>query len=146
MDKQDKYWIHNDNFYNNYFSRYGVPYPAIIELSSDARKLAEKYNNRISHSQALAWILSGEVPNQLKYEASKSFDGQVIEIFEEELEGLNNEYIKDCIYDTIDSALATGKLSHKYVHSKYFLQIEIFSTAIWERITKLNSYQPRCTR
>lgn len=40
----------------------GSPYAAVNYISSEARKLASKYDNVILHSEAIDWVITGEKP------------------------------------------------------------------------------------
>lgn len=44
----------------------GSPYAAVNYISSEARKLANKYDNIILHSEAIDWVVTGEMPDILK--------------------------------------------------------------------------------
>lgn len=53
---------------NKYLQKYidkcnGNVFEATMMVASLARSLANKYDNRILHSEALTWILTGERPN-----------------------------------------------------------------------------------
>lgn len=43
----------------------GSSYAAVNYISSEARKLASKYDNLILHSEAIDWIITGEKPKIL---------------------------------------------------------------------------------
>lgn len=43
----------------------GNTYAAVLDLSRSAKNLTSKYNNAISSSRAISWLLTGEKPKEL---------------------------------------------------------------------------------
>lgn len=50
---------------HEFVEAYGNPYLAVKHIGQMARRVAEKYDNRILHSEAISWIVNGEKPDMI---------------------------------------------------------------------------------
>lgn len=56
----------NDNIkFDEYAKQHGSRFTATMLVAEQARYLAEKHHNVITHAQALHWVLSGETPEEI---------------------------------------------------------------------------------
>lgn len=58
--------VHDNKYLSEYINKCGGKYNATVFVGKEARKLCEKYDNVISHAEALTWLLSGVVPEGVK--------------------------------------------------------------------------------
>lgn len=57
--------LNDNNKFLEYEKQCGSKFAATTFVAEEARKLAEKYHNVITHAEALHWVLSGEVPENI---------------------------------------------------------------------------------
>lgn len=57
--------LKDNNKFEKYVEHCGSRYSATMFVAEKARKLAEKFDNVISHAEALHWVLSGEIPENI---------------------------------------------------------------------------------
>lgn len=109
------YW-RNDSVFNEYSEYCGNSFEAIRIISNCGRLLAEGYNNRITHSQALNWVVTGTIPNCLLQSNSKvtlELD-RVSNIISDNLEYVDDKDIRISVNRTIIDYLETRHLVYQY--------------------------------
>ena len=57
--------LDDNKVFEEYVKQCGSRFSATTFVAEQARKLAEKYDNVITHAEALHWILSGETPENI---------------------------------------------------------------------------------
>lgn len=106
---------------NNEFEKYvelcDNKYLAAMFVAEKARHLAEKYHNVINHSEALHWVLSGEIPeNIFKHD-------EIIRRRKQKSLGSAREYLSNVLDEPVRKSVLTSlKLSKKAGHLIYYYE------------------------
>lgn len=112
------YW-RNDSVFNEYSEYCGNSFEAIRIISNCGRLLAEGYNNRITHSQALNWVVTGNIPSCLfREDSSTTLElNRVLSVISDNLEYVDDKDIRTCVNRTIIDYLETRHLVYQYQES-----------------------------
>lgn len=137
--------VHNNENLDRYIKQCGGKYNATVFVGKEARRLCEKYDNVISHAEALTWILSGVVPEGVKqYE---------IRIKQREQRSL--WYAKEYLSNILDkevrkSVLESIRRSKNRNHIEFFYgevfeeprrtRIRILTRKIWDEMKSIEYY------
>lgn len=106
----------DDRFQKLYDRLCGSRYSATIFITKEARKLCNQYQNVIQFSQALAWVLSGVVPQEiihykhLVHQRNLNATKYVDYI----LESVSDSSVRDSVYESLRRSTAAGHLIYWY--------------------------------
>lgn len=123
----------------------GNRYVATTFVSKQAKILAEKYQNVISYSEALTWIISGKAPkiiSNYKYILKQREKGPLI-LADSMLSNIQDEKIKQSVLESIKRSNKVGHLIYFYkdVYDKYRrARIRILTNIIWDEMRKQGEF------
>lgn len=128
--------VHDNHNFPKYVELCGNTYAATLFVGKYARKLAEKYSNVISHAEALAWILSGVVPEGVKNysERIKQRSQRSLMYAKESLVGVLDENVKNSVLESLRRSKKEGHLLYVYeeVYDKDLqARVRVLTNKIW---------------
>ena len=96
---------------------YGSEYAAAYYVAKEARRRAEAYDNRILHSEAIDWVMSGNCPKSILQARQRSYD----KIIFEKLSMIKDQNIKISVSISVACSLQSHHLIYIYknVSDKY---------------------------
>lgn len=137
-DNVKNYWTYNE-IIDKYETVLGNRYAAVQAISREARKRAEDNENRISHSDALAWVILGEEPAQLS-------DPRYLPMTESEvlkkntddyILNIDDEEVGYAVHKSIDLSIENQYISYDYCNltdESRKARLRILVNLIWDRV------------
>ena len=109
--------LKDNETFEQYVKLCGSRFAATTFLADQARQLAEKYKNVITHAEALHWILSGETPDNItKYD-------EIIRRRNRQSQGAAPGYLSNILDEEIrQSVLKSLSRSKKAGHLIYYYE------------------------
>lgn len=123
----------------------GNKYAATRYVAKEARKLAEEYDNVISHAEALTWVLTGEIPKDiLSYyqDMVKLKRHRSLSAAYELIEYVLDEDIKESVVESYIRSLRAGHLIYYYhgVYDEYKqARVRILTRMVWDELHEQNT-------
>lgn len=107
--------LKDNETFEQYVKLCGSRFAATTFLADKARQLAEKYQNVITHAEALHWILSGETPdNIINYD-------KILQRRKQRSQGAARLYLSNILDENIrTSVLKSLSMSKKAGHLIYY--------------------------
>ena len=128
--------LYETEILNRYINEFGGRYNATVFVGKEARRLCEKYDNVISHAEALTWLLSGVVPEGIKqYETKiKQREQRSLWYAKEYLSNILDEEIRESVLESIRRSKIKNHL--KFFYGEVFeehrrTRIRILTRKIW---------------
>ena len=120
----------------------GSRYAATIFVGRKARELAERYDNVISHAEALSWLLSGKVPEGVRHysERIKQREQRYLAYAEEHLVSVRDDKIRVSVLKSLEKSRNSGHLIYHYeqVYDYYHqARIRILTNKLWTEIREM---------
>lgn len=128
---------------NEHFDKFvqlcGSRYSATVFVAAQARILAERYDNVISHAEALSWVLSGVVPNDILRYRDKIIQRETrpLQFTQSILSQVLDEDVKKSVYDSLYKSYKSGHLLYVYegVYDEYRqARIRILTKMLWDKL------------
>lgn len=137
--------VHDNRNLDKYIAYCGSRYAATIFLGQKARKLAEAYDNLITHAEALSWILSGEVPQGVQQysDLSKRRSQRYLQNATEYLKRVSDIQVRDAVLSSIKKSKSSGHLVYVYgdVYAKERQsRIRIITNKLWYELQEQDCY------
>lgn len=134
--------VHNNKNLDTIVDRYGSRYAATVFVSNEAKRLCSKYNDVISHSEALSWILSGEIPYNIKHykEIVEQRSQRPLKYAKERLLDIQDQDVRHAVQVSLENSIHIGHLIYFYqnVHDTYRCsRIRILCNMIWDEMKHL---------
>lgn len=134
--------VHDNRFLDKYIKLCGSVYSATIFLGLKARELAEKYDNVITHAEALSWLLSGHVPQGVyRYkELVTRRSEQYLDHAQDYLKGVSDSEVRDSVLKSLKKSRSVGHLVYVYegVYSKCRQsRVRVITNKLWNEIHEL---------
>ncbi len=131
--------VHNLENLDRYIQLCGSRFSATVFVANEARRLADKYQNVISHAEALSWVLSGEVPQNVKYYKDKLEQRSLrpLQSANEYLENILDDQVKQSVWRSLVKSNQSGHLIYQYieVYDKYRqARIRVLTNMLWDKI------------
>ena len=121
----------------------GSRYAATTFVAKEARKLANQYNNVISHAEALSWIISGKPPKIISNykKVLKIREKGSLNVAYNMLSNVQDEEVKESVLESIRRSNKADHLIYVYIdvydeHRQS--RIRILTRMIWDEM-KTNS-------
>lgn len=134
--------VHENKNLDYFIQKYGSRYSATVFVAKEARRLAEKYDNVITHAEALSWILSNKTPEGIKHyktikEKRSQKDLQYANYY---LSNIQDEDVKSAVLESLKYTKNEGHLIYRYknVYDKYRqARIRILTNKLWDEMRNL---------
>lgn len=128
--------VHENNNLDRYIKLCGSPYAATLFVGKKARALAEKYDNVISHAEALSWLLSGSVPDGVRHynERLNQREKQFLTYAEDSLDNVRDPKIRNSVIKSLEKSKVEGHLIYFYeeVYNYYNqARVRILTKKLW---------------
>lgn len=132
----------NDKF-DKFVQLCGSRYSATVFVASQARIVAERYDNVISHAEALSWVVSGSIPDgALRYkERILQRERQPLQFTHGVLNSIRDEQVSKSVYSSLLKSYKSGHLLYVYedVYDKYRqARVRILTRMLWEELRQQN--------
>ena len=134
--------VHELENLDKFIERCGSRYAATIFVGRKARELAEKYDNVISHAEALSWILSGKVPDGVHHysERIKKREQRYLDYALEYLTSVRDDKVRNSVLKSLEKSRNSGHLIYHYedVYDYYHqARIRILTNKLWSEIREM---------
>lgn len=108
--------VHELDKLNWYIEKCGSTYAATIFIGRKARQLAESYDNVISHAEAISWLLSGRVPDNVKHYSERicQREQRVLLYAKEYLASIKDIKVRDSVLRSLELSRKAGHLIYMY--------------------------------
>ena len=128
--------VHDNRNLDKYVSLCGSKYAATIFLGKQARKLAEHYDNLITHAEALSWLLSGDAPRGVTHykELAERKSQRYLQYVNKHLEGVLDRHVQDAVVESIKISMSNNHLV--YVYGEVYnrnkqARVRVITNMIW---------------
>ena len=122
--------------FDNYCNTHHVNrFAQINKIAKISRRLADQENNRVLHSEAISWCVSGETPKILSMPQLPRSDVRIVQAYvDDTLFGVDNLDVVDSVRVSIRESFRANHLI--YVYSKVLdectcARIRILTNMIW---------------
>lgn len=131
--------VHEIQNLDYFIQKYGSRYSATVFVAKEARRLAEKYDNVITHAEALSWVLSNKTPESVKqYNKVKEKRSQKdLQYANYYLSSIQDEDVKASVVESLKLTKKAGHLIYQYknVYDKYRQsRIRILTNKLWDEM------------
>lgn len=135
------YWTDNTKF-NKYVEALGSTFAAIKYVSQIARKRCKSVHNCITESQAIAWVITGVEPKDVKlYYRNLKLHKQRARLYKEErLMYIEDTDVKDAVSFSIDQSRKVNHLIYFYKNVTddcRMARVRILCNIIWDELQQL---------
>lgn len=89
-----------------------APYHLVLQVAKDARALAEKYDNRISHSEAITHVINGTLPDSSDLTARRN--EHEAKVIREKFCYIEDKEVCDAVYDSFYESKWSKNLIYLY--------------------------------
>lgn len=135
--------VHDNKYLDKYEQLCGSRYGATAFVGRKARELAEKYDNVISHSEALSWLLSGVVPDGVRHYRDKLLQRsqRPMKYAEEYLLQIADEQVRKAVWISIQKSKNEGHLIYHYEEiydPERKSRVRVLTNKLWYEIQELD--------
>lgn len=134
--------VHELDNLDKFIEGCGSRYAATIFVGRKARELAEKYDNVISHAEALTWLLSRRVPDGvIQYgERIRQREQRPLMYAKEYLSNILDESVRISVWKSLEKSKAEGHLLYCYeeVYDGYRqARVRILTNKLWNELREM---------
>lgn len=131
--------VHNNENLEKYIELCGSRFLATVFVANEARRLADKYQNVISHAEALSWVLSGCVPKNIKdyKKLIEQRELRPLRSAQAYLANILDEDVRRSVWVTLNKSKQFGHLIYHYegVYDKYRqARVRVLSNMLWNKM------------
>lgn len=127
-----------------YVEKYGSRFAAVNAIAKEARMLAERCNNVITHSEAITWVCTGRPPKDLaiimKIKAKQLHTPE--SFIDEMLVQVTDEKVRSCVRESVRRSKIAKHLVYYYAdveEPNHCSRIRILTNMIWYGLQDLKS-------
>lgn len=137
---QGENMIFGDKYLQKYIDHCGNRYAAIRYVAKKARNLAEKYENVISHAEALTWVLTNEAPNNILsyyYRMLELREQGSLSAAKEQIAHILDKNVKNSVIESLRRSIQAGYLIYHYEEvydSDRKARVRILTNMLWDKI------------
>ena len=108
--------VHELDKLNQFIEKCGSTYAATIFIGRKARQLAESYDNLISHAEAISWLLTGKVPENVKRynELIRQREQRIFLHAKEYLSNVSDVNVRNSVLRSLELSRKEGHLIYMY--------------------------------
>lgn len=131
--------VHDNRNLDKYIELCGSRYSATAYVGFLARKLAEKYENVITHAEALSWILSGVEPEPIRdySERIERRSQRSLRLAHNYLSNIHDDAVKESVLSSLKKSKEVGHLIYRYqdVYDRNRqARVRILSRILWDKM------------
>lgn len=131
--------VHENANLDRFIKQCGSRYSATVFVASEARRLAEKYDNVITHAEALSWVLSNRIPEGIKQYKNvvEKRSQRNLKYAIDYLSNILDENVRESVIKSLRKSLKTGHLIYCYqeVYDEYRqARIRILTNKLWNEM------------
>lgn len=138
--------VHDNRNLEQYIEKCGSVYAATIFVGRQARKLAENFDNIISHAEALSWLLSGDVPDTIEHYHERSLrrEQRVLSYAKEYLDNILDKQVANSVLKSLELSKQANHLIYHYeeVYDKYRqARVRILTNKLWSELREMQEFR-----